>query len=60
MTECTCDRCGQLMRYDAGEHFYSDALCGPCLERDRAPQGEAMALFTPAPATMAGQTHMEV
>jgi hypothetical protein len=27
---------------------------------DRAPQGEAMNLFTPAPTPMAGQTTLEV
>jgi hypothetical protein len=46
----SCSRCGQL----------SDAAgtCRACREADRAPQGEAVRLFTPAPATMPGQTGM--
>jgi hypothetical protein len=32
--------------------------CDACRASDRAPQGEAVRLFTPAPATMPGQTGM--
>jgi hypothetical protein len=50
-----CARCGQTVITRA-----EVPLCATCRALDRAPQGEPMALFTPAPATMAGQTHMEV
>ena len=55
-----CDRCGQLTAYVPDVHFYEDVVCGSCREAERAPQGEALSLFTPAPTQMAGQTHLEV
>jgi hypothetical protein len=35
-------------------------ICDSCREREREPQGEAVRLFTPAPAQMPGQTMLEV
>jgi predicted amidophosphoribosyltransferase len=43
-----CPRCGQLSTA-------VDVVCDTCRDSDRTPQGEALALFTPAPAVMAGQ-----
>lgn len=35
-------------------------MCATCRAVDREPQGEAVRLFTPAPAQMPGQTALEV
>lgn len=45
-----CRECGQLLTT-------TDAvrLCRPCRDRDRAPQGETVPLFVPAPNVMPGQ-----
>jgi hypothetical protein len=64
-----CTRCGQetlpprwLDELDPeareyAETFEPDAItCDTCLVADRAPQGEALPLFTPAPAQLPGQT----
>jgi DnaJ-class molecular chaperone len=47
-----CASCGQMGA--------TIGPCDTCRALERAPQGESLALFTPAPAMMAGQTHMEV
>jgi hypothetical protein len=56
-----CERCGQsciTVRPD-GWSVPMDRtgaiVCELCRERDRQPQGEAVRLFTPAPAVMPGQ-----
>lgn len=54
-TQVDCDRCGQLTAYDAAEAFSGPALCPKCTKLDRAPQGEAVRLFEPAPAQITGQ-----
>jgi hypothetical protein len=33
-------------------------VCDPCRRLDRAPQGEAVRLFTPAPAQLPGQLNL--
>lgn len=40
--------CGQLALTDTGR-------CAACVMADRAPQGETVRLFEPAPAQLAGQ-----
>jgi hypothetical protein len=65
----SCSRCGQYagfpdanagprLPYACGCGQLSDTpgACRACREADRAPQGEAVRLFEPAPATMPGQT----
>lgn len=62
MFDHSCARCGQsalegrTVAYAPGEGF----VCNVCLAADRAPQGEAVRLFTPAPAQLPGQTMMGV
>jgi hypothetical protein len=64
-----CVQCGQYagfpdanagprLPYACGCGQLSDTpgACDACREADRAPQGEAVRLFTPAPAEMPGQT----
>jgi hypothetical protein len=61
-----CERCGQscITHYPDGWSVPMDRtgaiVCDSCRERDRQPQGEAVRLFTPAPAQMPGQTVLEV
>jgi hypothetical protein len=47
----SCLRCGQTTTGDA-------TVCDGCRALERAPQGSAVRLFEPAPATMPGQTGM--
>jgi hypothetical protein len=47
-------RCGQLTAHGI------DRTCGPCQARDKAPQGEAVKLFEPAPTQLAGQTALDM
>ena len=71
-----CQRCGQSVafyspgallgfqmenarRADAGREPFP-TICDACRASDRAPQGEPLSLFTPAPTQMAGQTFLEV
>jgi hypothetical protein len=56
----TCCQCGQESAFAPSFAFPASVVCEHCRAVQRAPQGEAMSLFTPAPATMAGQTQMEV
>lgn len=46
-----CPRCGQLSSA-------VDVVCDACRRLERAPQGERMSLFTPAPAVLRGQEGM--
>lgn len=53
--ECTshfhsCARCGQVVITRA-----DPPICETCRKVEREPQGEAVRLFTPAPAQIAGQ-----
>jgi hypothetical protein len=43
-----CPRCQQLAAPGTG------AICNTCRDRERTPQGERLALFTPAPTVPAG------
>jgi hypothetical protein len=58
-----CVRCWQDCAFPIQELDLSKPpvphVCDACRALDRAPQGEAMNLFTPAPTQMAGQTHLE-
>jgi hypothetical protein len=45
-----CTRCGQVVITRAAV-----PLCATCRKLERAPQGEAVRLFTPAPNQMPGQ-----
>lgn len=47
-----CVRCGQ---FGADSRVDFSAVCNACRESEREPQGEAVRLFTPAPAVMPGQ-----
>jgi hypothetical protein len=55
---------GSVVCFECGQSFwrYPDhALkCESCREADRAPQGEAVRLFTPAPAQLPGQEFFAV
>lgn len=63
----TCEKCGQsAVHVESDRDGQSFAMlrtghlvCGPCFAAYRAaelaPQGDAMRLFTPAPAQIAGQ-----
>jgi hypothetical protein len=46
-----CSRCGQV-----GAVAYG--VCDPCQQATRAPQGEAMRLFAPAPNQIPGQLNL--
>jgi hypothetical protein len=48
-----CARCGQtvITRGDV-------PMCGVCADRARAPQGETVRLFEPAPAQLPGQLNL--
>lgn len=56
-----CWVCGQLTADDRPDerHLLVECrghhVCEPCREKLRAPQGEAVRLFTPAPTVMPGQ-----
>jgi hypothetical protein len=45
-----CPRCGQMST--------AAGVCAPCRDLARAPQGEAVRLFTPAPAQLPGQLNL--
>jgi hypothetical protein len=47
---CPCFKCGQI-KNDPRPY----GACEPCRNAERKPQGEAMALFTPAPTQLDGQ-----
>jgi len=51
----TCQKCGQV-RFP--QSYSLPYTCGRCLERERAPQGETVRLFEPAPNQMPGQLAM--
>jgi hypothetical protein len=50
-----CERCGQLNGREP-EHPDAIVVCDPCRDLERAPQGETVKLFEPAPAVMSGQS----
>jgi hypothetical protein len=54
-----CKRCGALAAFvePTRADFWNAPLgvCESCRDRERQPQGEAVRLFTPAPAQMPGQ-----
>jgi hypothetical protein len=49
----TCARCGQVVITRA-----EVPKCQVCREIERRPQGEAVRLFTPAPAQLPGQLNL--
>jgi hypothetical protein len=51
-----CYRCGQM----TPGYARTFGECAKCREADRAPQGEAVRLFTPAPAQLPGQEFFAV
>lgn len=70
--EPRCPRCGQADVIAAAHAaIYAEtgspiarglsrgAVCAPCRTRDRAPQGETVPLFNPAPAGIPGQLLLE-
>jgi hypothetical protein len=60
LTECR--RCGALAAFvEPGRPDFWNAphgLCDACQRADRAPQGEAVRLFNPAPAQLPGQLNL--
>jgi hypothetical protein len=56
--ENQCPRCGVLRFAGPTDAPPYIGPCGACVQSDRAPQGSAVRLFEPAPATMPGQTGM--
>jgi hypothetical protein len=50
-----CEECGQIA---VCEIKAAALICPPCRDLTRAPQGEAVRLFTPAPARLPGQLNL--
>lgn len=62
----TCQRCGQariparlVEPTPCGGVYTVPPYCDQCAAQDRAPQGETVRLFEPAPTQLPGQTFFE-
>lgn len=51
-----CEKCGTVAIATIVDG--ARLVCSPCQQQDRAPQGEAMRLFAPAPTQITGQLSM--
>jgi hypothetical protein len=51
-----CPGCDALRYAGPADEPPYTGPCAACVQSDREPQGEAVRLFTPAPASMPGQT----
>jgi hypothetical protein len=59
MTESSdCRYCGKPFVSLLGAIYTVPARCDACRDLARAPQGEAVRLFTPAPAQLPGQLNL--
>jgi hypothetical protein len=54
----TCPTCGVLRFAGPADEPAYTGPCAACVQSDRAPQGEAVRLFTPAPAQLPGQLNL--
>lgn len=57
---CPCETPGPRLPYvcRCGQLSGDARVCDACRARERAPQGEAVRLFQPAPVQLTGQTDM--
>lgn len=53
-----CEHCGQDTLAMEVSGRAGRAICQRCLDVERAPQGETVRLFEPAPAQLQGQTDL--